>query len=156
MMLPAPADHSRRRRTHAEAAFDVLRTLLRGHMLWAAGGGLSLDSLSGLHSLKILETALQQIDAEGQLDFPGLQARLGEADGNLLAALFSSDTEDVERTHEDPGAQLRACLDKLDRDHREKRRKELRVEVREAELRGDIGEAMRLMELERKMERLKG
>jgi len=141
---------------------DLERVLLRlvlhhpGVVAGYADTMLGLDSLSGLHSLKILETALQQIDAEGQLDFPGLQARLGEADGNLLAALFSSDTEDVERTHEDPGAQLRACLDKLDRDHREKRRKELRVEVREAELRGDIGEAMRLMELERKMERLKG
>ena len=144
---------------HERQLPDLERVLLRlvlHHPGVAAGYAdtmLGLESLAGLESYKILETALRQIDADGKLDFAGVQARLGEADGNLLAALFSSDTEDVERTHEDPAAQLRACLDKLDRDHREKRRKELRLQVREAELRGDIGEAMRLMELDRKLER---
>jgi hypothetical protein len=61
--------------------------------------------------------------------------------------LLSSDTEDVERSHGDPDAQLRACLDKLDRDHRERQRKQLRLRVREAEQRGDMAEALRLMEL---------
>jgi DNA primase len=114
---------------------------------------LGLDALPLMQSHKILETALQMLEADGQLDFPVLQSKLSEADANLLAALFSSDTEDVERTHDDPAAQLRACLEKLAHDSRERQRKELRIQVREAELRGDLGEAMRLMELERKLER---
>jgi len=114
---------------------------------------LGLEGLAALKSHKILEAALQMLEADGSLDFPALQSKLSEADANLLAALFSSDTEDVERTHDDPAAQLRACLEKLAHDSRELQRKEMRQQVREAELRGDIGEAMRLMELERKLER---
>lgn len=114
---------------------------------------LGLEALEGVASKKILDSALQLIDADGRLDFSALQGQLPEADANLLAALFSSDTEDVERTHEDPAAQLRACLDQLEADHLEKRRKALRMEVRDAELRGDLAEAMRLMELERSLER---
>jgi hypothetical protein len=112
-----------------------------------------LQALEGVASKKILDAALHLIDADGKLDFSALQGRLTEADANLLAALFSSDTEDVERTHEDPAAQLRACLEQLEADHLEKRRKALRMEVREAELRGDLAEAMRLMEMERSLER---
>ena len=93
------------------------------------------------------------LEADGKLDFHTLQSKLSEADANLLAALFSSDTEDVERTHDDPAAQLKACIEKLAHDTRELQRKELRQQVRDAELRGDLNEAMRLMELERKLER---
>lgn len=138
---------------------DLERVLLRlvlhhpGVVAGYADTMLGLESLARLQSQKILTTALHQIDADGKLDFAGLQARLGEEDAHLLAALFSSDTEDVERTHDDPAAQLRACLDKLERDYRELQRKELRMQVREAEQRGDLVEAMRLMELERKLER---
>ena len=53
----------------------------------------------------------------------------------------------------DPAAQLRACLEKLDYDHREGQRKDLRIQVRDAERSGDLVEAMRLMELEQKLER---
>jgi hypothetical protein len=114
---------------------------------------LGLEGFASLQSHKILQAALQMLEEDGKLDFSVLQSKLSEADANLLAALFSSDTEDVERTHDDPAAQLRACLEKLAHDSRELQRKELRQQVREAELRGDIGEAMRLMELERKLER---
>jgi hypothetical protein len=114
---------------------------------------LALDGLAALQSYKILEAALQMLEADGNLDFPTLQSKLSEADANLLAALFSSDTEDVERTHDDPAAQLKACMEKLAHDSRELQRKALRQQVRDAELRGDLNEAMRLMELERKLER---
>jgi DNA primase len=114
---------------------------------------LGLEALPRMESHKILETALRLLEADGTLDFSALQGRLSESDANLLAALFSSDTEDVERNHDDPAAQLRACLEKLERDDLEKRRKELRMQVREAEARGDLAEAMRLMEVERNLER---
>jgi predicted RNA-binding protein len=114
---------------------------------------LGLEAFPSMQSHKILETALRMIEEDGNLDFSALQGRLPEADSHLLAALFSSDTEDVERTHEDPALQLRACLEKVEHDYREGQRKELRSQVREAEMKGDIGEAMRLMELERKLER---
>lgn len=117
---------------------------------------LGLESLRGMESHRILEAALKQIEDRGQLDFSQLQNELGESDAHLLAALFASDTEDVERTHDDPAAQLRACLDKLERDHREKQRKQLRQQVREAEMRGDLAEAMRLMEKEKEMARQSG
>ena len=114
---------------------------------------MSLPSFEGLQSHKILEAALRMLEADGAVDFSALQARLSEADAHLLAALFSTDTEEVERTNEDPAAQLRACLEKLDYDHREGQRKDLRIQVREAERRGDPAEAMRLMELEQKLGR---
>jgi DNA primase len=114
---------------------------------------LGLDALPRMESHKILETALRLLEVDGTLDFSALQSRLTESDANLLAALFSSDTEDVERNHDDPAAQLRSCLEKLERDDLEKRRKELRMQVREAEARGDLAEAMRLMEVERNLER---
>lgn len=132
---------------------DLERVLLRlvlhhpGVVSGYADTMLGLEALRGLQSYKILATALEMIDADGNLDFTALQGRLSESEGNLLVALLSSDTEDVERSHGDPGAQLRACLDKLDRDHRERQRKELRLKVREAEQRGDMAEALRLMEL---------
>jgi hypothetical protein len=44
-------------------------------------------------------------------------------------------------------------MEKLAHDSRELQRKALRQQVRDAELRGDLNEAMRLMELERKLER---
>ena len=116
---------------------------------------LGLEALPSMQCHKILETALRMIEADGNLDFSVLQGRLPEADSHLLAALFSSDTEDVERTHEDPAAQLRACLEKIEHDHRERHRKELRSLVREAEMKVEFGEAMRLMELERKIERIR-
>ena len=114
---------------------------------------LGLDALPDMQSRKILEAALQMLESDGHLDFAALQGRLTEADAHLMAALFSSDTEDVERTHDDPAAQLRACLEKLGYDHIEKQRKDLRIQVREAESRGDIAMAMELMEQERKLER---
>jgi DNA primase len=132
---------------------DLERVLLRlvlhhpGVVAGYAETMLGLESLASLQSFKILSTALEMIDADGKLDFTALQRRLTESEGNLLVTLLSSDTEDVERSHGDPGAQLRACLDKLDRDHRERQRKELRLRVREAEQRGDMAEALRLMEL---------
>ena len=114
---------------------------------------LGLPSFEKMESHKILDAALRMLEVDGAVDFSALQARLSEADAHLLAALFSTDTEEVDRTNEDPAAQVRACLEKLDYDHREGQRKELRIQVREAERRGDLSEAMRLMELEQKLER---
>ena len=114
---------------------------------------MSLPTFEKLESHNILEVALRMLEADGAVDFSALQARLSEADAHLLAALFSTDMEEVDRTNEDPAAQLRACLEKLDYDHREGQRKDLRIQVREAERSGDLVEAMRLMELEQKLER---
>ncbi len=114
---------------------------------------MSLPTFEKLESHNILEAALRMLEADGAVDFSALQARLSEADAHLLAALFSTDMEEVDRTNEDPAAQLRACLEKLDYDHREGQRKDLRIQVREAERSGDLVEAMRLMELEQKLER---
>ncbi|WP_051670475.1 DNA primase [Bryobacter aggregatus] len=114
---------------------------------------LSMEGFPNLESHHILETALNMLAADGAVDFAVLQSKLSEADANLLAALFSTDTEDVEKMHGDPAAQLRACLEKLSYDQRERHRKDLRMQVREAEQRGDMPEAMRLMELERNLER---
>ncbi len=85
MMLPAPADQPRRRRTHAEAAFDVLRTLLRGHMLWAAGGGLSLDSLSGLIDAPpaIVRSAIERLIADGVVSLHPATSTLRLSDATL-------------------------------------------------------------------------
>lgn len=138
---------------------DLERVLLRlvlhhpGTAASYADTMLGLEAVKGLPCYPILSAALEQIDADGNLDFPALQRRLSESDANLLAALFSSDTEDVERNHEDPAAQLKACLERFERDHTEKKRKELRMQVREAEQRGDMDEALRLMDLARNLDR---
>lgn len=114
---------------------------------------LSLEMLPYLQSRRILETTLPLLAADGALDFNALQARLQTDDAALLAALLSSDTENVERELSDPAAQLERCLAKLERDGLETRRKELRMKIREAERAGNLSEAMRLMEDERKLER---
>ncbi|MBZ2185655.1 MAG: DNA primase [Bryobacter sp.] len=115
---------------------------------------LDLDSFAELASHGILAAALRQIEQQGRLDFTQLQASLTESDAHLLSALFASDTEDVERTHDDPAAQLRACLGKLERDQQQRQRKQLRQLVREAEMRGDLAEALKLMEREKELARL--
>lgn len=131
---------------------DLERVLLRlvihhpGVVAGYADTILSHGGFENLASRKILEAALHCLEMDGKLDYSALEARLNEQDSHLLAALLAADTEDVERTHDDPAAQLRACLDKLERDFREVQKKQLRQLVREAEARGDLAEAMRLME----------
>jgi hypothetical protein len=72
-----------RRRTDAEAAFALLRVLLRGHVLWAAGGGLTLDALPGLVDAPspILRAAVERLLAEGvvSLHAPTCTLRLSDA-----------------------------------------------------------------------------
>ncbi len=131
---------------------DLERVLLRlvihhpGVVAGYADTILSHGGFENLASHKILQAALHCLEMDGKLDYSALEARLNEEDSHLLAALLAADTEDVERTHDDPAAQLRACLDKLERDFREVQKKQLRQLVREAEARGDLAEAMRLMQ----------
>lgn len=114
---------------------------------------LGLEEFPRLESRPILETALSLLEAENEVDFHALAERLNPEQAHLLAALFSSDTDHVEKNQEDPARQMEACLAKLERDGLERNQKALRFEVKDAERRGDIAEALRLMELERTTER---
>lgn len=114
---------------------------------------LSLEDFPQLASRPMLEPALSLLEAEGDVDFHALTARLNPEHGNLLAALFSSDTDSVEKNQEDPTRQVEACLAKLERDSLERKQKSLRFAVKDAERRGDMAEALSLMEQERNLER---
>jgi DNA primase len=114
---------------------------------------LGLEEFAGLEARGILEPALSLLEAEGEVDYHALSERLQPEQANLLAALFSSDTESVDKNQEEPSRQMEACLAKLERDGLERKQKALRQEVKEAERRGDMAEAMRLMELERTAQR---
>jgi DNA primase len=114
---------------------------------------LSLEDFPHLESRPMLEPALSLLEAEGEVDFHALSERLKPEQANLLAALFSSDTDNVEKNQEDPTRQVEACLAKLERDSLERKQKSLRFEVKDAERRGDLAEALRLMEQERNLER---
>jgi hypothetical protein len=109
---------------------------------------LNMEGLQHLETRRIIEAALQATDEEGQLDFTELTGRLAEQDANLLAELLATDTEGVERSHEDPAGQLRACLDELEQRHVAWQRQQLRLRVKEAEARGDLAEALRLIKEE--------
>lgn len=113
---------------------------------------LSMDAFGHLQCHKILEAALRLLEANGAIDFHELTTQLTAEQATLLTAVFSADTEDVEKNHADPGAQLRACLTKLEQDYWRYQLKEIRHRVRDAERRGDMGEAMQWMEQERSLE----
>jgi DNA primase len=129
----------------------VLLRLLLHHPAMAAGYAdtiLNMEGLQHLETRRIIEAALQATDEEGRLDFTELTGRLAEQDANLLAELLATDTEGVERSHEDPAGQLRACLDELEQRHVAWQRQQLRLRVKEAEARGDLAEALRLIKEE--------
>ncbi len=114
---------------------------------------LGLEEFASLEGKAILEPAFSLLEAEGEVDYHALSQRLQPENANLLAALFSSDTESVDKDQEDPSRQVEACLAKLERDGLERRQRALRRDVKEAERRGDMAEALRLMDLEKTAER---
>lgn len=109
-------------------------------------GIFALEEFSRLEARSILEVALSLLESEGTVDYHALAQRLEPQDANLLAALFSTDTESVGGERDFAAAQLQACLAKFERDGLERRVKQLRQAVKEAERRSDMVEAMRLLE----------
>ncbi|MDX2269987.1 MAG: DNA primase [Bryobacter sp.] len=115
---------------------------------------LGLEQFERLESRKILEAGLNLLEADGAVDYHSLSQRLNAEDAHLLAALISTDTEGIEREQDSADAhqQMRACLAKLLRDGLESKIKALRQEVKEAERRGDMVEAMRLVQQAKELE----
>jgi DNA primase len=106
---------------------------------------LGMEALGSMKGRKFLEVGLTMLEETGAVDFQGLQGRLSEAEANLLPALFSSDTEGVEKSNDNPAVLIQSCLASLQSDYYEGQLKDLRQRVAEAERRGDVGEAMELM-----------
>jgi hypothetical protein len=113
---------------------------------------LGMEAFGHLQCHGILEAALRLLEANGTIDFQELTTLLSPEDATILTAVFSAETEDVEKNHTDPGAQLQACLTKLDQDYWRHQLQEIRLRVRDAERRGEMGEALEWMEKERSLE----
>lgn len=114
---------------------------------------LGMEALESVKGRKFLDIGLAMLEETGAVDFQGLQGRLSEEEANLLAALFSSDTEGVEKSNDNPAALIQSCLASLQSDYFEGQLKELRQKVAEAERRGEVIEAMELMRLADQAER---
>jgi hypothetical protein len=66
--MPAPhAEFQPRSRSRAEAAFAIMRTLLKGRLLWPYDGALPLEALEALVDapLTVLTSALAHLSDEG-------------------------------------------------------------------------------------------
>lgn len=72
------ANGSPRTRSHAEAAFAVLRTLIRGQVLFAGHSGVPLAMVATLVDAPplVLRSALERLVAEGVITFEAGTLRL--------------------------------------------------------------------------------
>jgi hypothetical protein len=77
-MRRAIADGRPRVRTHAEAAFVLLRVLLRGQVLFAGASGLSLAAVAALVDAPpgVLRAAIERLLADGVIVFDAGQGAL--------------------------------------------------------------------------------
>jgi hypothetical protein len=93
---------------------------------------------------------LHALTASGDVfDYGAVEARLEESDRRLLTSLVFADEGGNEQQQSTGGpeaevAQAEACLRKLYADGAERGRAAMKQQIREAEQRGDIGQAMEL------------
>jgi hypothetical protein len=128
-------------------ATPMIERLLWQHVLAHAGARrVALERLPAMtfaappHTSRII-AALLAIGED--FNYTALEGRLGETDRALLASLaFADDAgEDVEQ---DPAAQVRACLDKLEAKGLLARRAELKARIKAAEKEGNLQQALLL------------
>jgi DNA primase len=85
---------------------------------------------------EVFRTMFALYDREPGFRFPDLEARLEESGRSILAeAALADELSEADYSLE----QAEACLEKLDAEDREARRRELRQRVKEAERAGDFG-----------------
>jgi hypothetical protein len=77
-MRNAVRDGRPRARTHAEAAFVLLRVLMRGQVLFAGESGLSLAAAAAVVDAPpaVLRAAMERLLAEGVIVFDAVQGRV--------------------------------------------------------------------------------
>jgi len=102
-----------------------------------------MDLRPGLVTANILR-ALVKLGEDFSHD--SLSARLEDRDKALLAEAAFADEAGIDPRDENPSApQALACLARMENDQRDANRAELKERIREAEKRGEMAEAMRLM-----------
>ncbi|MFN7924457.1 MAG: DNA primase [Bryobacteraceae bacterium] len=130
----------------------LLRCLLRNEEARHA----VVPHLAELRSARPLTTGaiLKSIAALGpDFDYDALNARLGESDRTLLAAVDFADEGDKGQSNEDYGvAQAEACLHRLEESNRDASKADLKQQVKDAERRGDFEGALRLMQQLKELE----
>lgn len=103
----------------------------------------ALPAFAQLGTRRILEALAAMSESGARFSFAELEARLEDADKQLLAAVAFADEIGE---GENPLAQALACLQTLEAADREARRSELRARIRQAEASGDFEEALKLTE----------
>jgi len=97
-----------------------------------------MESVNGMESRRIFQAVFALEEAGGRVAFDELNARLDEADQNLLAQALLN--EDCEVTRE----QVSAALESMRRTEEQYRRAQLKTRIGEFERAGRLEEAMRL------------
>jgi hypothetical protein len=108
---------------------------------------LDLEQLPVAVSTKNILQALKS--SRDGFDYGAVEARLEESDRRLLTSLIFADEggNDQQQSTDGPeaeAAQAHACLEKLYADGAERGRAAMKQRIREAEQRGDVGEAIEL------------
>jgi DNA primase len=103
----------------------------------------TLPAFAQLGTRRILEALAAMSESGGGFSFAELEARLEEADKQLLTALaFADEMEEGGN----PLGQALACLQALEAGDREARRSQMRARIRQAEASGNLEEALQLTE----------
>jgi DNA primase len=97
-----------------------------------------MEAVGTFESRRIFQAVFALAEAGGRLGFDEVNARLEEADQNLLAQALLN--EDCEITHDE----VSAALESMRRSEEQYRRSQLKTRISESERAGKIDEAMRL------------
>jgi DNA primase len=92
---------------------------------------------------RIFEALFAMLDSGAPFRFADLEARLAEADRELLSAVVFADKGDEEKTALE---QAEACLESLEKTERATRVAELKTRIKQAERAGMLEEALRITE----------
>jgi hypothetical protein len=142
-------------RTLLKAAFgddalrEALTPVLTQHPLFEA-----------LETHRIFRAIAAIVEGGGAFGYAEVEARLEESDRALLAAVVLADKTSERRAQSEPAPtvtveQARACLEALDQKWRKSRMAEMDHEIKDAERRGDLETAFRLMGERRELEKLR-
>ena len=101
----------------------------------------NINVVNQFRTKRIFETMYQFVDRVEEWDYPALEARLEDADKNLLATAVLADQIDEQ---ENSLEQALACLSTLEAKEHEARLSDVKARVKAAERAGDIKEALRL------------
>ena len=122
---------------HSQAARDLTLPQLE-----------ELGATRGFQSSRVFEILFALYRNQPAFDFPELETRLEDSDKTLMASILFADEVFEEKDRETKlVVQAQACLNELQAAAYRAYVTDLKTKIREAERGGDVGEALRLMQV---------